>query len=225
MTDPKPITKTAFLYTLSDPRTGEVRYVGWTSAPRRRFAQHLSEAQRRDTHKDRWIRRLLSSAHLPVQRVVAIVDRKTAPQLEMEYIAQLRRRGLLLVNSTSGGEGTWNPPPDVRARIGAASRARMSTPEGRAKAALMGSLGRGKAKSSATRAKMANAARNRSPETLAKMAAAGTNRRHSAETKVKLSAAAKRRKANPFAGKHHSQASRAKMSRAQRERWARRRLG
>ncbi len=215
--------KTATLYTLSDPRTGEVRYVGWTTCrPSHRLSGHLCEASRRNrtNHKDNWIRALLAEGLRPLLRMVAVCDEGEGAVAEIDLIASLKRLGYRLVNSTDGGEGTTNPPPEVRAKIATASRQRMADPEVRARlAAATSAAQRGRPKSQITRERMSIAARNRSPETLAKMAAAGRGRHPSDETREKI-AAAHRGKPNHFRGKQHSAEARAKMSDAQRKRWA-----
>ena len=49
-----------FIYGLVDPRTNEVRYVGWCQDLKLRFAQHLSCAKRgQKTHKYNWTRKLV----------------------------------------------------------------------------------------------------------------------------------------------------------------------
>ncbi len=45
---------THYIYTLSDPNTNEVRYVGKTINIKRRYKQHLYD-KRQTSHKNSWI--------------------------------------------------------------------------------------------------------------------------------------------------------------------------
>jgi hypothetical protein len=61
-------------------------------------------------------------------------DEADAFEQEKHTIAQFKADGVPLLNQTDGGEGTsgWVPTEEYRAKIGAISRARFSTPEARA---------------------------------------------------------------------------------------------
>ena len=140
-------TSTAYLYTLADPRTGEVRYVGWTGDPKKRLRAHLTEA--RDTaswrgrnYKSNWIRSLIRLGIKPSFRVVALLEADEARWAEIKYIASLRMHGARLVNTTDGGEGMrgYKPSEETRRRLSEAQRGKHHTPESKAKlsAALCG---------------------------------------------------------------------------------------
>lgn len=216
MADMKRTTGAAILYTLADPRTGEVRYVGWTSQrPRGRFSRHLYDARRGDnSHRCRWIRTLVADGCKPLMRPVAILAVEEAPSTEIRYIAAMRKGGARLVNTTNGGDGAlgYVPTAEARAKIGAASRGRVLSEE--------------------ARARIGDAAhkRPRSHEEIEKVASFHRGRKRSPETCARISAALKGKKAPPFTkhhrealasarrGKHHSPEAKAKIGKSSRER-------
>ena len=64
--------KTYYIYTLSDPETNIVRYVGCTSNPDVRFKSHINSGKlNRDKYKkEQWIYELNHSGKLPVMTIV-----------------------------------------------------------------------------------------------------------------------------------------------------------
>jgi len=63
---------TWFIYSLSDPRDGKVRYVGSTVEPNSRLSGHLTSARRRSglTLKDKWVKSLLSQKRNPTISII-----------------------------------------------------------------------------------------------------------------------------------------------------------
>jgi len=62
---------TKFIYTLSDPNTGLVRYIGKTNNIRKRLSSHLSNNHlSSSTKKNNWIISLLRNSQIPVLMVV-----------------------------------------------------------------------------------------------------------------------------------------------------------
>lgn len=95
----------AIIYTLSDPGSGEVRYVGKTVVrPRKRLAQHVADAKAKArTRVHRWINSL---GQWPTMTILAVVESHLCAEIEIKAIAQFRARGFNLTNLTDGGEGT-----------------------------------------------------------------------------------------------------------------------
>ena len=91
------------VYSLKDPKTGEVRYVGISQNVKKRFRQHITD--NKDCHKKRWINKLLKENLLPsletVDRNLSIED---AFELEKKYIKNFKEIGIKLTNETIGGE-------------------------------------------------------------------------------------------------------------------------
>ncbi len=116
----------AVIYALEDPRDGELRYIGFTSAPGRRFREHVHEALRTKikNHRYDWIRSLLRDGLSPVGRVIVECPKEEAPLLERICIAVYRALGFNLVNCTDGGEGVhgYVYSDETRAKMAAAAR-------------------------------------------------------------------------------------------------------
>ena len=214
----------ASVYTLLDPRTGSVRYVGWTTkTPGLRLKQHIWEARRGDrAWKSQWIRRLLAIGQRPAMRVVAVCGIDEGPIAEADLIAAFRAKGVRLVNITDGGEGTpgRKANADTRARMSASQLGKHHSAETRAK---IGAIQRRKkrgpmseaGRTAISRAKMGHGV---SEETRAKIAAAKRGTKQSAETTEKRAAALRGRRRPPFSAETRAAMSRAALKRHERER-------
>lgn len=92
------------IYSLHDPDTGELRYIGKTTTTlTKRLKGHLREAARSRTHKSNWI---LSLSCLPEIRHLCFAN--TLEELaaaEVREIARAKTEGCRLVNMTAGGDG------------------------------------------------------------------------------------------------------------------------
>jgi DNA endonuclease I-like protein/GIY-YIG catalytic domain-containing protein len=95
-----------YIYVLIDPRNGEVRYIGQTrQLPTRRLSEHIWAANRKDstTHKDNWIRSLLSNKCKPEIKTLKKVPVDQLNKAEESAIAECRHLiGKLLTNKSSG---------------------------------------------------------------------------------------------------------------------------
>ncbi len=88
------------IYALLDPDTYEVRYIGKTSSPRRRYLAHRNTRKRMPVH--------LWWDSLPIEPVMAVVASAIDDDwqsLERLLIAQARAEGARLLNLTDGGDG------------------------------------------------------------------------------------------------------------------------
>jgi len=93
---------TTFIYTLCDPDTLAVRYVGKADDPAIRFKNHLKE--KRNNHKVHWINQLKSQNKKPLLKVVEEVPKSCWEEHEKKWIAYYKNVGCNLTNSTEGGE-------------------------------------------------------------------------------------------------------------------------
>lgn len=93
---------TTFIYTLNDPDTGKIRYVGKADDPLKRFKDHLRD--RTINHRTNWIKSLASADKRPVLEILDEVPKTEWEFWEKEYIRVFRMIGMNLVNSTEGGE-------------------------------------------------------------------------------------------------------------------------
>lgn len=96
-----------FIYALTDPISGEVRYVGKSDTPKLRLMGHLYGRERdANTYKARWIRKLQSAGLTPGLVILEQVPQTEWQFFEMGWILKFRQSGAKLTNTTDGGEGT-----------------------------------------------------------------------------------------------------------------------
>lgn len=194
-----------FVYTLKDPRNGDVRYVGWTVNIKRRLYLHIwhsDKSKERDSWKARWISSLIAEGVSPEIEVVESGIGDGWKVAEPKWIAHFRILGFKLTNLTDGGDGTRGAirSEETRRKISASGKGTGKWKKGIAAAVdanrgrkypreqveKSASSRRGKKLSAQARDNMAIAARKRPPM--------------SAETKAKLSIAQLRRKPDPLRG-------------------------
>lgn len=91
------------IYALSDPVTGEIRYVGKTTRPKGRFLAHLnghSAPQVRD-----WILSLRAGGQTPTVTILEhVTDGTKVTDRERWWIAETRRNGASLLNTYLTGD-------------------------------------------------------------------------------------------------------------------------
>lgn len=87
------------LYTLSDPDTGAVRYVGITQRPRSRLLHHLKHPVLHG-EKQRWLEQLASRDRIPLMTIVETFygTSEEALQHERKWIRRLTGEGAALLN-------------------------------------------------------------------------------------------------------------------------------
>lgn len=93
------------IYSLSDPDTLAVRYVGQTNAPRTRWIKHLSNAKaaakghRPQSHVGRWVLDLAAKGARPVLTILEGVESHAqAAARESHWIERLSGEGAALLN-------------------------------------------------------------------------------------------------------------------------------
>jgi hypothetical protein len=95
---------TTYIYTLQDPISNEIRYVGKTDYLKQRLYAHIIECKTdRKTHKINWIKSLLENGLRPVISVLDEVESDEWEYWERFWIQQLNQWGLRLTNISSGG--------------------------------------------------------------------------------------------------------------------------
>jgi len=140
------------IYALKNPRTGEVRYIGWTSrSVKLRLKAHIDSAlaagRVRGSHKNRWVLSLLSIGLRPELEVIETGTGDGWAEAERRWIATYRERNANLLNRSDGGEG--NPgcvfSAKARQKISETAKSWKRSPEHMAKwhaAALAANTGR-----------------------------------------------------------------------------------
>jgi hypothetical protein len=94
-----------YIYTLLDPDTMEIRYVGQTNEPKRRLNDHISSSinensESYDTYKARWIRKIIKKNSLPIMNIIeSCSSLEESNEIEKTYIEKLTNEGHRLTNS------------------------------------------------------------------------------------------------------------------------------
>ena len=99
------ILQTAYIYALLDPRTDEVRYIGWSRNPQARLHKHVSDSVKRSTHCHNWVARLLADGYRPLMQIIEETDLASYAERERFWIAFYRSSGARLTNHSDGGDG------------------------------------------------------------------------------------------------------------------------
>lgn len=90
-----------YIYTLTDPNTNIVRYVGKSVNPNRRYYEHITNCYRTfNNHKDNWIKKLLSNNKTPILNIIEETTKDKWSDREKYWISVFEN----LTNSTLGGE-------------------------------------------------------------------------------------------------------------------------
>lgn len=77
------------VYILTDPLSGKVRYVGSSKHPERRYKQHLKDAEKIRTDKQKWIMELIEQGDAPKIKVIDYASTEDeAVNLEEKYVLQ-----------------------------------------------------------------------------------------------------------------------------------------
>ncbi len=97
--------KTVYIYTLSDPRTNEVRYVGKTNNPEQRRKAHGVLSREVKSRKKNWIKQLKRLDLRPVFEIIDEVPESEWHKWEKYWIQQFIVWGFRLTNHTAGGDG------------------------------------------------------------------------------------------------------------------------
>jgi hypothetical protein len=96
-----------YLYTLKDPETSDIRYVGYSKRPKSRLWEHIRDAKKGvKTHKSYWISNLLSKSLKPILDIV--LEKESQDEIATEeilLISRLRFENVSLTNQTDGGDG------------------------------------------------------------------------------------------------------------------------
>lgn len=96
-----------FIYSLCDPITDEIRYIGKTDQYlKQRLYSHIQECKsNKKSHKISWIKSLLFQDLRPFIKVIDEVPQEEWKYWECYYIELYRSKGCNLTNLTDGGQG------------------------------------------------------------------------------------------------------------------------
>ena len=124
------------IYTLTDPITGEIKYIGKTTkALSKRLTNHVCNSKHTRFYTECWIKGLVDKGLRPMIELVDKVD-EDWKFWEQYYISQFKAWGFNLTNLTEGGDGTsglipWNKGTKgiIKANSGSFKKGERRSPE------------------------------------------------------------------------------------------------
>jgi hypothetical protein len=93
-----------YIYILQHPITNDVRYVGKSINPKRRYYSHLCNKDKIKTHIYNWIKSLKNNNLKPIMTVIDETENNWQ-ELEKYWIEQFKQWGFNLCNTSNGGDG------------------------------------------------------------------------------------------------------------------------
>lgn len=95
-----------YIYILQDPNTQEVKYVGKSISPNRRYYYHANRKAQdyNRRHLSNWLKVLLDSGKKPIMTIIDEAE-DDWEELEIYWIAQFKQWGFNLCNHSEGGQG------------------------------------------------------------------------------------------------------------------------
>lgn len=111
-----------YIYSLSCPLDGEVKYIGKSNDPTGRFRKHKNLGKLGNSEKDIWIKGLLDKNLQPILTIIEEVDITEWKMKEKHYIKLFEENGFNLYNILGGANGPTygnsgsfkgNPPVQV----------------------------------------------------------------------------------------------------------------
>jgi group I intron endonuclease len=99
-----------YIYCLKDPNTLEIRYIGKSNNPNKRFIQHKIDSKNYKIkfYKNNWINQLLNIGLEPILEILEQVSINNWKEREIYWIAYYKNLGFKLTNLTNGGDGNNN---------------------------------------------------------------------------------------------------------------------
>lgn len=91
-----------YIYGLKCPLSNKIRYVGKSVNPNQRFKNHINYEVKSDTHKARWLNKLIEQGLLPELIIIEETGTKQWEEREKYWIAYYKND---LTNETIGGDG------------------------------------------------------------------------------------------------------------------------
>lgn len=116
-----------YIYTLLDPDTDEVRYVGVTKNLKMRFGNHLHA--KTDDHRGHWVQSLLEKNKKPKMVAIEQVSNDEWQEREIYWIEYYRSLGCNLVNSAPGGIQSPSTIPEIARKISDALKGKPKSEE------------------------------------------------------------------------------------------------
>lgn len=110
--------QTTFIYSLTCPISGEIKYIGKANDVKRRLNQHIYQSKRNpSSEKNMWIITLLSKDLKPILNVLDEVSYSDWGYWENYWISQTKTWGFKLLNKMDGGHGYGKHHPETLEKI------------------------------------------------------------------------------------------------------------
>lgn len=99
-----------YIYSLKNPITNEIRYIGKTGDLRRRLQNHISHSKTRNSRISNWLKSLIKENLLPIIEIIEECNKDNWEEREIYWIKYYKDSGYNLVNFRKGG----NEPPVIK---------------------------------------------------------------------------------------------------------------
>ena len=106
-----------FIYSLSDPRDNQIKYVGKAIDTDVRLSYHLRNRNQGNTAKNNWIKYLIDKNLSPSLEILDEVPEGEWQFWERYWIAQIKAWGFILKNGDNGGLGFDRFNEETKAKI------------------------------------------------------------------------------------------------------------
>jgi len=182
-----------FIYALIDPITEEVRYIGKSNNPKKRFSGHVVDKNK--TYKTMWIRSLKKQNLSPILEIIDSVSFFEWEFWEQHYISLYRSWGFRLTNLSNGGFGGINGKrsDETKMKMRNAQLGKRHSFETKEKLRQI-NLGNLHSEETKEKNRQSNLGRKQSPAAITKTAAANRGRKNTEECKQRISKKLKGRK-------------------------------
>lgn len=96
------------IYGLVDPRTNQLKYIGFAINPQERYLEHMKPRSRKaHTHKNHWLNQLVEQGLKPEQIILEVLSEASMlPEAEQFWIEYFKSLGCNLTNHGNGGIGS-----------------------------------------------------------------------------------------------------------------------
>lgn len=111
-------TEISYIYGLYSTKDNKIRYIGYSSSPKKRLRSHLLESNKLKYRRHKWIQSELKSGFNINLKVLKCCPTINVSQVEIDTIKHYRKiSDVELVNGNDGGIGGVNPTPEIRERL------------------------------------------------------------------------------------------------------------
>lgn len=94
-------TDTWYIYSLSDPRTDEIKYIGKSGTPKQRILSHIANTDSCGEKKRKWVAELKNLGLKPILNIIEECEHQFAQKRETFHIRQFTIKGCSLLNSNA----------------------------------------------------------------------------------------------------------------------------